>query len=41
MKTMKLLKEIYMCVHNEGDKDNENNDVKIMLKTAINQDGEC
>ena len=39
MKTFQLLKNMNMCVHNEGDKNNGNNDVTItiMMKRAIDQ----
>ena len=39
---MKILKKMDMSVHNEGDKDDENNDVNIptMMKRAIDQNGE-
>ena len=42
MKIRKLLKNMDMSVHNEGDKDNENTDVKItiMMKTATDQSEE-
>ena len=39
MEIKNLLKNMDMSIHNEGDKDNENTDVKItiMMKTVIDQ----